>query len=75
MAAPRYEIRVKGRLGQPVIESFEGMQAEIEPVETVLHGPVTDRAALRRLLEQVPALGLELVEVRRLAAPGAEDER
>jgi hypothetical protein len=65
----RYEIRVKGRVGDAVINSFEGMNAEIEPVETILHGPVEGRAGLRRLLEQVQSLGLELIEVRRLTTP------
>jgi hypothetical protein len=63
----RYEIRIKGRVGDAVINSFEGMDAEIEPVETVLHGPVEGRAGLRRLLDRVQDLGLELVEVRRLS--------
>ena len=66
---PQYEIRVKGRVCDAVINSFEGMDAEIEPVETVLHGPVDGRAGLRRLLDQVQSLGLELIEVRRLTTP------
>lgn len=73
MASSRYEIRIKGRLGEPLVESFEGMRAEIEPVETVLHGPVADQAALRRLLIQVQELGLELVEVRRLVTRRGRD--
>jgi hypothetical protein len=59
---------------------FEGLTASVEPVETVLHGPVQDQdqdqdqdqAALYGLLDRIQALGLELVEVRRL--PGAPDE-
>jgi len=41
-------------------------------VETVLHGPVQDQAALYGLLDRIQALGLELVEVRRL--PDMPDE-
>ena len=61
-----YEIRVKGRLTDSLLAAFEGMRASVEPVETVLHGPVRDQAALYGLLDQIQSLGLELVEVRRL---------
>jgi hypothetical protein len=61
-----YEIRVKGRLTDSLLTAFEGMRASVEPVETVLHGPVRDQAALYGLLDRIQSLGLELVEVRRL---------
>ena len=64
-----YEIRVRGRLSDSAMAAFEGMRASVEPVETVLHGPVLDQAALYGLLDRVQALGLELVEVRRLPGP------
>ena len=73
-----YEIRVKGRLTDSLMAVFEGMQASVEPVEpveTVIHGPVQDQAALYGLLDRIQALGLELVEVRRLPDPPAEEER
>ena len=73
-----YEIRVKGRLTDSLMAAFEGMQASVEPVEpveTVIHGPVQDQAALYGLLDRIQALGLELVEVRRLPDPPAEEER
>jgi hypothetical protein len=56
------------------VAAFEGMNASVEPVETVLHGPVQDQAALYGLLDRIQALGLELVEVRRLPDPPAEPE-
>jgi hypothetical protein len=69
-----YEIRVRGRVTPALLARFEGLQAQVEPVETVLHGPVQDQAALHGMLELVRALGLELLEVRRL--PGdASPER
>ena len=43
----------------------------MEPVETVLHGPVVDQAALHGVIDLVNSLGLELVEVRRLPGTGA----
>jgi len=66
-----YEIRVRGRLSDSLVAAFEGMRASVEPVETVLHGPVQDQAALYGLLDRIQALGLELVEVRRLPDPPA----
>jgi hypothetical protein len=64
--AGSYEIRIKGRLSDSLISAFEGLDATVEPVETVLHGPVADQAALYGLLDRIQALGLELIEVRRL---------
>ena len=61
----QYEIRVRGRVTPPLLARFEGLQARVEPVETVLHGPLADQAALHGAIQLVNALGLELVEVRR----------
>jgi hypothetical protein len=68
MPAPdaSYQIRVRGRVSPALLESFERMQSEVEPVETVLHGPVRDQAELHGLIDRIQALGLELIEVRRL---------
>jgi hypothetical protein len=69
-----YEIRVRGRLSDALLTAFEGMRASVEPVETVLHGPVQDQAALHGLLDRIQSLGLELVEVRRLPDPSGDAE-
>jgi hypothetical protein len=61
-----YEIRIRGRVSRSLLKSFEGMTSEVEPVETVLHGPVRDQSELHGLLDRIQALGLELIEVRRL---------
>jgi hypothetical protein len=61
-----YEIRVRGRVTPALLARFEGLHARVEPVETVLHGPVEDQAALHGMIHLVNALGLELLEVRRL---------
>jgi hypothetical protein len=66
VAERRYEIRVRGRVGQAVLETFDRLESDIEPVETVLHGPVRDQAELHGLLRRLQGLGLELIEVRRL---------
>ena len=46
--------------------AFDGLSIDVRPVETVLHGDITDQAALHGLLDRVADLGLELIEVRRL---------
>jgi hypothetical protein len=61
-----YEIRIKGRMSAQLLSAFEGMDATVQSMETVLRGPVLDQAALHGLLDRIQALGLELVEVRRL---------
>jgi hypothetical protein len=61
-----YEIRIRGRVSRALLQSFEGMDSVLEPVETVLHGPVRDQAELHGLIDRIQALGLELIEIRRL---------
>jgi len=61
-----YEIRIRGRVSQAVLDTFGPLESDVERVETVLHGRVRDQAELHGLLHRVQALGLELVEVRRL---------
>ncbi len=67
MSQYRYEIRLKGRLTKPLAAEFEQQQlkAAVAPVETVVEGPLDD-AALHGLLRRIEALGLELIEVRRV---------
>jgi hypothetical protein len=62
-----YEIHIKGRVSEQLLSVFEGMEASEQSVETVLRGPVADQAALHGLLDRVQALGLELIEVRRVS--------
>jgi hypothetical protein len=45
-----------------------GPTASVEPVETVVHGPLRDQAALQGLLARLEAFGIQLLEVRRLHA-------
>jgi hypothetical protein len=66
-----YEIRIRGRVTPALLARFDGMTSHVEPVETVLHGPLPDQAALHGTLALVRSLGLELVEVRkRPVTPG-----
>ena len=71
-----YEIRVTGILPPEVLLDFERLKASVEPVETVVHGPLRDQAALHGLLARLQTLGVKIVEVRRLhdpAPPAPED--
>ena len=61
-----YEIRVAGVLPPEALLDFDRLTASVEPVETVLHGPLRDQAALRGLLARFEAFGIQLQEVRRL---------
>jgi hypothetical protein len=60
-----YEIRVNGRLSDALAGSL-GLHAEVHPVETTLHGEVRDRVELHTLLDKLDALGIEVVELRRM---------
>ena len=61
----RYEIRVRGLLGDTSLEAFPGLHAETRDGTTVLTGILPDQAALYGVLAQIEALGLELLDVRR----------
>jgi hypothetical protein len=62
----RYRIHVRGHLGETIRSAFPALQAQASGGDTVLTGPLLDRAALYGVLAQIEALGLELLEVRRL---------
>lgn len=64
-----YEIRIRGKLGEPVIESFGDLDASVKPAETVLRGTLPDQAALHGLLDRIQSLGLELIEVKQVPDP------
>ena len=65
----RYEIRLRGHLGQTFLSAFPGLRGRRSEGDTILTGDLADRAALYGVIAEVEALGLELVEIRRLA-PG-----
>jgi hypothetical protein len=62
----RYRIGVRGRLGQTICSAFPALQARASGGDIVQTGPLPDRAALHGVLAEIEALGLELLEVRRL---------
>jgi hypothetical protein len=66
-----YEIRVRGHLGTTILRAFPALHAETRGGDTLLRGAALDQAALYGALAQAEALGLELLEVRRLPAAAA----
>jgi hypothetical protein len=65
-----YQIRVRGLLGRTMLAAFPALHAQAHGEDTVLTGTLADQAALYGVLARVEALGLELLEVRRL--PGGD---
>ena len=66
MASHYYEIRVAGTLPPEALLDFDRLNASIEPIETVLHGPLPDQAALHGLLARLETFGVQILEIRRL---------
>jgi hypothetical protein len=64
--AQLYQIRVRGRLGQTIRAAFPALRARVDGGDTVLTGVLADQAAVYGVLAEAEALGLELIEVRRL---------
>ena len=68
MATPLglYAIRIKGRLGVTALSAFPSLVCEGHGGDTVLTGVLADSAALFGVIAQIEALGLDLLEVRRV---------
>lgn len=66
MSTLEYEISVSGELPAGVLEEVEDFSVEVEPVRTVMRGPVADQAALHGIINRLQSLGLDLIEVRRI---------
>jgi hypothetical protein len=62
----QYEIRVRGHLGETMRFAFPALRAQLCGQDTVLTGALPDQAALHGVLAEIEALGLELLEVRRV---------
>jgi hypothetical protein len=77
-ASAWYTIRISGHLGATVLSAFPALVSQRHGRHTVLTG-LLDRAALYGVLAEIEALGLDLLEVRRLApqceSPESGDSR
>jgi hypothetical protein len=70
-----YEIRVTGVMPPEALLDFDRLVASVEPVETVVHGPLRDQAHLNGFLARLETFGVQVLEMRRLQdrdLPGAE---
>ena len=65
MTGHTYEIRVVGSLGPVARDAFTDVAVDVEPAATVLTGDL-DQAGLHALLDRIRALGLELIDIRKL---------
>jgi hypothetical protein len=76
MVLRAHEIRVSGVLPAEALLDFDRLTASVEPVETVVHGPIQDQAALHGLLARLETFGVQVIEVRRLHEkdPSAGDQ-
>ena len=77
-APARYMIRIKGHLGATMVSAFPAMAPHHHGTHTVLTG-LLDRSALYGVLAEIEALGLDLLEIRRLTpdreSPGSGHHR
>ena len=61
-----YEIRVRGHLGTKMLRAFPALGAQTRGEDTLLRGRLPDQAAVYGVIARLEALGLELLELRRL---------
>ena len=62
---PRTLIRIDGHLGATVLSTFPALAPSHHGACTVLTG-LLDRSALHGVLAEIEALGLDLLEIRKL---------
>jgi hypothetical protein len=71
MGEARYAFRVRGRSSDAMLTALqEGLDVEVAPTSTAMHGWLPDQAALFGMLARIRLLGVELLEVRRLPHRG-----
>ena len=68
----RYEIRVRGSIGPTMMQAFPTLAASRNGEDTSLTGSLPDQSALYGVIHQLEALGLQLLEIRRLPTDDPE---
>jgi hypothetical protein len=62
----RYELRIRGPIGPTTRHAFPTLAVSRNGHDTLLTGPLRDQSALYGVIHQLEALGLQLLEIRRL---------
>jgi hypothetical protein len=70
-APARYMIRINGYLGGTMLSAFPAMTPQHHGAYTVLTG-LLDQSALYGVLAEIEALGLDLLELRKLTRESPE---
>ena len=73
MVQTMYEIRVAGTVPDEDLRDMGAVPVAPAQVNTVLYG-VSDQAALYGLLDRLRALGIVVLEVRRVPSPSIEPD-
>jgi hypothetical protein len=60
----RYEIRVRGPIGETTMQAFPTLAARRSGHDTLLIGSLPDQSALYGVIHQLETLGLQLLEIR-----------
>jgi hypothetical protein len=63
-----YEIRVRGILGDALLNTFPALDGVKQGGDTVLSGELPDQAALHGVITQIESFGLELIAVQQVPA-------
>ena len=71
MQTQAYEITFMGHAGTTLRAEFDDCEVTIGPDTTTLHAELADQDALSGLMQRITGLGLELVNVHRVAPPPA----
>jgi hypothetical protein len=71
MRSSYYEIRIVGVVPPEALLDFEQMTASLEPVETIVQGPLPDQAALQGLLARLEIFRARVVGIRVLPDRGS----
>jgi hypothetical protein len=62
----RYEVVVRGRLGDHLADAFEHLQLELRVGTSLLTGTFADQSQLHGLLDHLYDLGIHLISVNQI---------